>query len=121
MTDDANQPLDLSPLAADRELRATRLTARVLGQVAAFREKAAQRDEVREGVRRRLARFALPGAIAAAISLVAILSSGSSGETPHPEVGRFALMVMGESPAARWIALDEPPGIEELLQAMRGP
>ena len=119
MIDDSEPPLDLSPLTADRELRATRLTARALGRVAAFRERAAQRDDVREGFRRRLASFALPGAIAAAISLVAVLTSDST-QTPQPDVGRFALMVMGETPPARWIALDQPPGIEELLQVMRG-
>jgi hypothetical protein len=119
MIDEPDPPLDLSPLAADRDLRAARMSARVLDQVTAFRRQQAQRDEVREGVRRRLARFALPGALAAVISFLAILATGTR-ETPRPEAGRFAMMVMGQTPAARWIALDQPPGIEELLQAMGG-
>ena len=118
MIDESDQPMDLSPLKGDREFRAARLSARVLAQVAAFREHAAQRDEIREGVRRRLARFALPGALAAAISFLAIMATSS--RTTRPEVERFAVMVMGQTPAARWIALDQPPEIEELLQAMRG-
>jgi hypothetical protein len=115
--DDQEQPVDLALLKPELERRAARVTERVLGRMASLRERERHRAEVREGVRRRLARFALPGALAAALSFLAILATRKEA-SPPPEV--FALMVMGQTPAARWVALGEPPGIAELLQAMRG-
>lgn len=114
MTED-DRPLDLSALAAGRDARADRLTARLMERVAAVRET----ERVRDDVRRRLARFAFPGALAATIGFLAILAVGRR-ETPHPEPELFTLAVMGQTPAARWIALGQAPGIEELLQAMGG-
>lgn len=99
--------MELGRLAEELERRAFRVTNRVL-----------ERIEVRDGVRRRLARFALPGALAAALSFLAILATRRSDRPiEKPEV--FAVMVMGQTPAAKWVALGEPPEIAELLQAMQ--
>ena len=119
MIDDQEQPVDLAPLKADLELRALRVTNRVLARVGAERELELDRMEVREGVQRRLARFALPGALAAALSFLAILATRGN-DTPVQPDQMFAVMVMGQTPAAKWVALGQPPEIAELLQAMRG-
>ena len=110
--------MDLGPLASELERRALRVTSRVVSRVESARAEARSRAEVREGVQRRLARFALPGALAAALSFLAILATrGHDLPAQKPEV--FAVMVMGQTPAAKWVALGEPPEIAELLQAMQ--
>jgi hypothetical protein len=111
--EDQDHPMDLKPLAAELEHRARRVTSHVLQRVATVR-----RTEIREGVQRRLARFALPGAMAAALSFLAILATRNNDSAAQkPEV--FAVMVMGQTPAAKWVALGQPPEIAELLQAMQ--
>ena len=118
MTEDQDQPVELGPFASEVERRALRVTSRVLERVEAWRDQEERRAEVHEGVQRRLARFALPGALAAALSFLAILATrGNDTPAQRPEV--FAVMVMGQTPAAKWIALGQPPEIAELLQAMQ--
>ena len=117
MTVDQDQPVDFAALTAELERRAGRVASRVVARVEAMRDEARGRAAVREGVQRRLARFALPGALAAALSFLAILATRGIDTTDQkPEV--FAVMVMGQTPAAKWVALGEPPEIAELLQAM---
>ena len=118
MIDDLDPPVDLSPLRARMDRRAQALTSRVMARVGAERRAEQDRQELREGVQRRLARFALPGALAAALSALAILATRSAHTSSQPgEV--FAVMVMGQSPAAKWVAQGQPPEISELLQAMQ--
>lgn len=119
MIDDQDQPADLAPLKAEVELRAQLVTNRVLARMGVDRKLEQHRMEVREGVQRRLARFALPGALAAALSFLAILATRGN-DTPEQPGEVFAVMVMGQTPAAKWVALGQPPEIAELLQAMRG-
>ena len=118
MIDDQDPPMDLAPLKAEMERRAHGVTSRVLSRIAAERKLEQDRFDVR-GVQRRLARFALPGALAAALSFLAILATRENAPPERPgEV--FAVMVMGQSPAAKWVALGQPPEIAELLRAMEG-
>ena len=119
MIDDQDTPIDLSPLKAEMEHRAHGVTRRALSRVAAERKLEQDRIDVREGVQRRLARFALPGALAATLSFLAILATRGTAPPERPgEV--FAVMVMGQNPAAKWVALGQPPEIAELLRAMEG-
>jgi len=116
---DDQDPVDLAPVKAEMERRAHRVTKRVLARVGAERTLEQDRVAVREGVQRRLARFALPGALAAALSFLAILATRENAPPERPgEV--FAVMVMGQNPAAKWVALGQPPEIAELLRAMEG-
>ena len=113
MIEDQDHPMDLTSLAAELEHRASRVTSHVRQRVATVR-----RTEIGEEIQRRLARFALPGAIAAALSFLAILATRNhDSAAQQPEV--FAVMVMGQTPAAKWVALGQPPEIAELLQAMQ--
>jgi transcriptional regulator of acetoin/glycerol metabolism len=116
MIDDQDLPVDLGPLKAEMDHRALQVTSRVLERITDLRARDRVRSDVFLDVQRRLARFAWPGAIAAAISVLAILTTRSDERTHQPEL--FAVMVMGQSPAAKWIALGELPEIPELLQAM---
>ena len=119
MTDDQDQPVDLGPMKAELERRALGLTSRVLEQIGAARARAQTREAVREGVERRLARFAWPGAVAAALSMLAILATRNDHQ-PDQQAELFTVMVMGQTPAAKWVALGQAPEIQELLQAMQG-
>ena len=119
MTDDQDAPVDLNPLKTELERRAPRVASRVLARVAGERALGQDRIDVRHAVQRRLARFALPAALAAALSFLAILATRGNAAPEQPgEV--FAVMVMGQTPAARWVALGQPPEIAELLRAMEG-
>jgi hypothetical protein len=116
---DDQEPVDFAPLKAEMERRAHGVTSRALSRVAAERKLEQDRLDVREGVQRWLARFALPGALAAALSFLAILAT--RGKEPPERPGEvFAVAVMGQTPAARWVALGQPPEIVELLRAMEG-
>ncbi len=64
------------------------------------------------GVRTRLARIALPVSLAAAASLAAV-ALGARHKARDPE--RFAVVVLGTGPAARWVALDRRPELPELM------
>jgi hypothetical protein len=119
MIDDLDPPVDLAPLKAEMERRAPGVTNRVLARVGAARKLEQNRNEVREGVQRWLARFAVPGALAAALSFLAILATRGN-DTPERPGEVFAVMVMGQTPAAKWVALGQPPEIAELLRAMEG-
>jgi hypothetical protein len=115
MTEDQDHKVDLSPLAPDAERRAARMTSRVMERIGAFRDQETREADVSEAVRRRLARFALPAALAAAISFFAILLTGRDSSRP-PEL--FTVVILGSSPAAEWIVRDQPPEIPELLRAL---
>jgi hypothetical protein len=105
MTDPSEDPIDLTPLARDAALRASRVAARVAARVRAERDGWG-------GVRTRLARVALPVSLAAAASLAAIaLSARRKARDPE----RFAVVVLGAGPAARWVATDRRPEISELM------
>jgi hypothetical protein len=117
MTDTPEDRVDLTPLGSGADLRASRITARVAERVAAARRAEAGRSEMWDGVRRRLARLAIPGTLAAAASLAAVLTTDGS---PDPRAEPFALVVLGAGPATRWIALDRPPEISELVAVLRG-
>ena len=117
MIDDQDLPVDLAPMKAELEQRAHRVSSRVLERIAGVRTRDRVRADVLQAVQRRLARFAWPGAIAAALSFLAILATRSDEPVDQPEL--FTVMVMGQTPAAKWIALGQPPEIPELLQAMQ--
>lgn len=101
-------PLDLSPLAADAEERSARIRARVDQRIGAERD-------LWVAVRSRLARMALPAALAAAAGLAGVVLTQRRTE-PSPD--RFAVVVMGGGPATRWVVENQAPELSELVALM---
>jgi hypothetical protein len=107
--------VDLTRISEDAELRASRVVAGVIDRVAAERRTEA---ELWESVRRRLARFAIPTALAAAASLAVVLLSDTTSTSPN--LDPFAPAVLAGNPAVGWIAMDRRPDISEVLAMLRG-
>jgi hypothetical protein len=125
VTDDAFPPedrVDLTPLRDDAATRASRIAARLAPRVAAARRTAQQRRAVWDGMRRRLARLAIPTLLAAAAALAGVIvTTRTPPPAPppaHPDP--FAGIVMGSGPAARWIAFDRRPDVAELVTIAGG-
>ena len=116
MTDISEERTDLTALREDAKRRATRITAGVMERVADARSHEASAYDLRAEVRRRLARLALPAALAAAASLAAVFLTSRA---PAPRGDPFAFVVMGEGPATRWIVLDRRPAMRELVMMVR--
>jgi hypothetical protein len=111
VSDSSDDPVDLTSLHDDVTRRAARVTARVVARMAAARRAQTRRSELVSGVRRRLARLAIPLMLAAAASLAAVLATGNTRPRPEP----FAVAVLGRGPVTRWVALDRRPGIPEVV------
>ena len=112
MSDSFDDPADLTPLHDDVTRRAARVTARVVARMAAARRAQTRRSELVNGVRRRLARLAIPLMLAAAASLAAVLATG---KTQPRRLEPFAVAVLGRGPVTWWVALDRRPGIPEVV------
>jgi hypothetical protein len=115
VTETPDDRVDLSPLEPDATHRVTRIITDVSGRVVAARRAQTQRTELWHGVRRRLARLALPAALAAAASITAVRFTGRHS-SPRPE--RFAAVVLERGPARPWIVLDRRPEIPELVAVL---
>ena len=127
MNDDAFPPddrIDLTPLRDDAAMRASNVAAGLARRVAAARQTALRRRAVWDGVRRRLGRLAIPAVLAAAAALAGVIVTtrtpppALTPPPPHPDP--FVGIVMGSGPAARWIALDRPPDVAELVTLVGG-
>lgn len=104
---DADDRIDLGPLAADAQRRAGRITSAVMQRISAARAPRRLGDDVR----RQLARFALPAALAAAASLMLVYASaGRSGP-----MDRLARVLVPPSSLGRQLIQDQPPEIVELM------
>lgn len=103
--DDEDRPLDLSPLGDDADARARRVVEVVAARIA--RDRAG----VLGDVGRRLARYAIPATLAAAASVVALVSARPRAATPDP----FAVAVMGRGPTTRWVMQGRAPEHGELV------
>lgn len=113
MHDDDDRPLDLAPLAPDADARARRVVNTLAARIASERagERAEERAGVLHDIGRRLARYAIPAALAAAASVVALVSARPRAGTPDP----FATAVMGRGPATRWVMQGRAPEPGELV------
>jgi hypothetical protein len=115
VTDPQDAPVDLTPLRDEMARRASRVVARVVDRVAAARASAARRFELVDDVRRRLARLALPAALAAAALFAAALATQDRPVPPEP----LASIVMSAGPARRWVAQGDKPDAGAIAAAMR--
>lgn len=106
----SDEPFDLSPLAADAAARAARVTAQVGQRIAAERD-------LWSGVRNRLARWAVPAALAAAAGLAGLLLTGKPAAA-MPD--RFVVAVMGRGPVIRWVGQNQRPELPELVAMLGG-
>lgn len=118
MTNEPDQDrVDWSPLVAHAERRAARIAAGVLDRVAAARRAEANRRALTAAVRVRLARLAVPAALAAAASIAGVLAT-SRRAAPRPRV--FAAIILGPGPMTAWVAYDHRPGPGEIVAALGG-
>jgi hypothetical protein len=103
-------PIDLSTLAPDAQLRAQRIVSVVIQRVTAEREA-----DLREGIKRALARLAVPALFAAAASLAVVLVSEDK-----PGGDAFAAFVVPRGPAAAWVATGRSPDVAEVMTLTEG-
>jgi hypothetical protein len=111
LTDQPDDPVDLSPLRSDLDARVERVTARVMDRIAST-----HRPTVVAEVLYLVGRWAWPTALAAAASIAMIMTRQDRRPVTEP----FAALVMSESPAVRWVAEGDLPQVGELLNLTRG-
>lgn len=117
MNEPLDEPVDLSELDEDSTVRAGRIAARVSERVAESRRHSRSGLAMADAVQRRLSRVAIPFALAAAASLVAVIATL---EPPRTEPDPFALVVMDGAAPASWVVNAREPRVRELLQLLGG-
>lgn len=118
--DEEEAPVDLSALSADVDPRVVRVLSGLDARIAQARasERSAPPLGVGEAVRRRLARLALPAAVAAAVAVAAVIRMERRSAAPGDV---FVGLVLGDAePVAGWIAEGRRPAMPELIRLMEG-
>lgn len=110
MTDQPDDPVDLSLLRDDLAPRIGRVKSRVMDRVAEARRRSLGGEVVRL-----VAKWAWPAALAAAASIAVVVATARREPAPEP----FAALVMSRSPAVRWVTEDARPAVGELLAMTR--
>jgi len=111
---DEEDGLDLSALRSEMDRRTARVVGRVAQRVAEARV-VTEPVQLRDLVRRRLAVAGVPALLAAAAAILLAIQAERAPDLP----ARAPSVVMASvGPLPRWVALDQRPSTDELVQLM---
>ena len=113
MNNRLDEPVDLGALRAEHVARADRAADRALARIAHARVV-----PFPIVVCSRLARFAIPAALAAAAALLVVLVTRPA---PGEPTDSFARIVVGNGPTAQWLAAQSRPDDRELALLLGAP
>lgn len=109
-------PVDLSPLVAELDARAARITEVVSQRIAESRGDTSRVVPLVLDVRRRLARAAIPCLLGAAASVAVVLMGNARKERP---TDAFLLLMLEGNASATLVAQHHDPAVSDVLELLR--